>query len=80
MHVALVPQGQTPNTAQAISGFAPRLWTWHNTNLNGERLHFEIDSPGPYTLYIWPQEDGVYLDQITLSNNPLYYPGNFMPQ
>ena len=34
---------------------------------------FAVESPGSYTLYLWPREDGVRLDRLILTNDVTYY-------
>ncbi len=53
----------------------PRLWDWANEDpTTGDAATLSISSSGPYTLSVWPREDGLRLDRLLLTTDTTYLP------
>ncbi len=74
VYVSLVEMGQTPVDTQIVSGFSRNQWGWSNRTMSGSTISMAVDTPGLYTLHIWPREDGLRLDQIQLTTDQNYQP------
>ncbi|MBO58371.1 MAG: hypothetical protein CMA77_05185 [Euryarchaeota archaeon] len=56
-------------------------WEWSNMAWDGAQatqLQFDISSPGRYTLNIWPEEDGVSIDQLLITDSWSFVPSQIM--
>ena len=49
-------------------------WTWRNTLANGTRVTVVVSTTGVHTFNLWMREDGVKVDAITLTTDPLFVP------
>jgi hypothetical protein len=66
--------------AATLTGFAPRQWSWANSNASqGGRFTIQVTTPGLHTLHIWQREDGLRLDRILLTTNSSYIPSGNGP-
>jgi PKD repeat protein len=66
-----------PLTNTFISEYPPGAWAWgHTLAETGQPATFTIDYPGVHTLNIWVREDGFSLDQIILTTDELFAPGD----
>jgi hypothetical protein len=79
VYVTVARQGEPPVTPLPISGFLPRQWGWSSQSLSGTPTILTIDTPGTYTLYLWPREDGVSVDRVVLTNNAFFAPVGIGP-
>ena len=73
IHVAMVKEGDPPTSTVTLSGFPLQQWGWSRNTLDGTMAQVMIDTPGSYSLFIWPREDGVRLDRLLLTNNTRFY-------
>jgi YD repeat-containing protein len=51
----------------AISGFAPRQWSWASKNTAGGQATLTVEEAGVYTLRLSMREDGLLLDRLLLT-------------
>ena len=66
------------NNPESLGGYGfsatvPNTWVWKGGIL-GSRLAVQLDEPGTYTLNVWVREDGVAIDKIIITEDPLYSP------
>ncbi len=57
-----------------LTGFAPRTWSWANSNPQDTLATIEVTEPGLHTLHLWQREDGLRLDRILLTTDNDYNP------
>ncbi len=52
-------------------------WQW-TSDIRGrrDRASLEVERPGLHSLHLWMREDGMYVDQILLSRDPDFEPGD----
>ncbi|MDP6742512.1 MAG: S8 family serine peptidase [Candidatus Thalassarchaeaceae archaeon] len=52
-------------------------WQWSNMAWDGSQttqVQFDVNSPGRYTINLWPEEDGVSIDQLVITDSWNYVP------
>ncbi|MDP6099157.1 MAG: hypothetical protein QF566_03170, partial [Candidatus Thalassarchaeaceae archaeon] len=52
-------------------------WQWSNMAWDGvqtTQVQFDVNSPGRYTINLWPEEDGVSIDQLVVTDSWSYVP------
>ena len=52
-------------------------WQWSNMAWDGSQtnqVQFDINSPGRYTINLWPEEDGVSIDQLVVTDSWSFVP------
>ncbi len=69
--------GQPINPDDYISAYPPDEWAWRHTLVeSGQPATFTVDAPGAHLLQIRAREDGFCLDQIILTNDKTFTPGD----
>ncbi|MBE7474952.1 MAG: hypothetical protein DPW09_26315 [Anaerolineae bacterium] len=69
--------GQPIIASDYVSTFPPDTWAWGQTLVeSGQPISFTIDTPGAHTLHFWTREDGFSLDQIILTQDGNFTPGD----
>ncbi len=78
IHVGLAPAMITPTmqTVDGLTGLLPRQWAWSKQTTNGGLATLVVAEPGLYMLHAWAREDGFKLDQILLTLDGAYQPGD----
>jgi len=71
LHVGL--NGQGVASGRAISEISDG-WTWTSTRSDGGRAYVDVLSPGEHVVDVWMREDGVILDKLVLSTDPIFEP------
>jgi|GEM_PF-4860578 len=67
---------QLGNT-EYVSDYPPRTWAWgQNLVESSQPVTFTVESPGVHTLSLWVREDGFSLDQIILTTDSNFAPGD----
>jgi PKD repeat protein/ligand-binding sensor domain-containing protein len=75
LHVGL--DGQPFIPTDYVSKYPPGKWAWDQTLVESSQpITFTLDTPGAHTLHIWIREDGFSLDQIILTNDDHFAPGD----
>ena len=68
---------EQPGTA--LTGFAPRQWSWANRDLQNMPIRFTVSKIGLHTLRVWQREDGLRLDRLLLTTDNTFTPTGIGP-
>lgn len=72
-HVGM--NGVALSTSDNLSNFTPEgQYSWGYKTMDSGTATIDIPSPGVYVLNVWMREDGLTLDKIVLTTDPLYVP------
>lgn len=70
LHVGL--NGQAVASGERVDNIGPD-WGWTSSGASG-RIWVDIPAPGQHTLDVWMREDGVIIDKLILTRDPLFLP------
>jgi PKD repeat protein len=54
-------------------------WTWSNTGKRATPVFVDVTTPGVHTIQVWMGDDGVIVDKVILSTDPLFVPVDLGP-
>lgn len=75
LHIGL--DGVPQRSALRIETQRYKRWQWTN-DVRGRRggATLDVERPGLHSLHLWMREDGLYVDQILLTRDPDFEPGD----
>ena len=72
--------GASNGSAERITFNSPNTWQWSGRTFDSSVATLDIQSAGIHTVNIWMHKDGLRIDKIVLSPNPIFQPSDLGPE